>query len=41
MIFILAFALLNKELLHFAINTGQCQTGLADVEGGAFAVLLS
>lgn len=35
--FILGFALLNKELLHFAINTGQWQTGcLADVEGGAF-----
>lgn len=29
--------LFNKELLHFAINTGQWQTGcLADVEGGMF-----
>lgn len=35
--FILGFALLNKELLHFGIGTGQWQTGcLAGVEGGAF-----
>lgn len=40
--FILGFALLKKELLHFAISTGQWHTGcLADVEGGPSAVLLS
>lgn len=37
MISYIGFALHNKELLYFAINTGQWQTGcLADVEGGAF-----
>lgn len=39
MIFYFGFcsAFFNKELLHFAINTGEWQIGcLADVEGGAF-----